>query len=252
MTTHSEPYEKEQFGVVILDTADTEATNSFQKSRTQLADDFLLWYAQRRPLQKGEPGPRHEPHWDSQDASDPEDEAWMWMSGSAEVTNEPHPSKTSKYEVIPNKIENLSTPSSNSARDWKDWGKFDYYYDCDKTLRPTKIRTRKWKFSTPPTLRHVGENHTQKLASRTKARNTIRQTSDISWGDGATTWMTDISGDNSLDLLDNSSNTLQANDFKTLFSDRTWGETQLTEIDPTFKKYRTYQPTLLRWCCTAT
>lgn len=220
-----------------------DAVHNFQTVRP-LADDFDTWYAE-----KALKAACDQETWRNAYPieEDPEEQAWMY-----------EPPKVNKPDLPdfwglepPDQYQNPSDITNDSGNNWEGWSQ---YFDRGKDFTSSKVKSRKWKLSTPPALSYIGEKRTQKLESRTKARKTTLQNYDMFWGDGATICWGDTSANNHPNMLEDSNlnRSLQVSQFKTSYSDRAWSETRLLELDPKFKKYRAYQPTLLRWCCTLT
>jgi hypothetical protein len=130
------------------------------------------------------------------------------------------------------------------------WEDSQHYYQGATENEISKIRTRIWKLSTPPALFLIGHQRSQKAAASTRARETIRSNVSISWTHGPTSWTDDhfLNEDPSLGAPDPSS---RSTGIEISFAEMTWSEICFRE-SRRLKAYRSYKPTLLRWCWTAT
>ena len=130
------------------------------------------------------------------------------------------------------------------------WEGNQHYYQGATENEVSKIRTRIWKLSTPPALSLTGHLRSQKTATITRARETIRSNISISWTHGPTSWADDhfLNEGPSLGTTGQSS---RSPGIEISFAEMTWSEICFRESQR-FKAYQSYKPTLLRWCWTAT
>ena len=173
----------------------------------------------------------------------------VWTNTRVDQTAGPEFSDFDTFD----QAQDLSGDVNGSNLNLEESFQFDIYYDFEKKYLEPKVKARKWKLSTPPTLSNIRGKHQERLASRTAARTTLRPNFDILWVCSTARSVDQLITDDDDQLLTHTPNTPpQADKFETSFSEKTWAEMQLMELDPSFKKYRVYRPSLLRWCCTAT
>ena len=199
------------------------------QSQTELAHNFEIWYAQKKAKAACVQGLR-----------------------TATKLDQPDDAGVSYFDTC-DQDQDHSNDAGNYTPDLEEGYQFHIYYDFDKEHREPKIKTRKWQLSTPPVLANIGGKRQEKLASRTTARKTCQSKSDLSWGDASAMSVDQMVADDDAESWMNDLNSPpSAHGFETSFVDMTWAEIQLFELYPNFSKYKTYQPSLLRWCCTGT
>lgn len=214
---------------ILVDTPDFENSVQDWQSQAKLADNFETWHAQKK----------------ANTLCGQE----VWTDAKVGQTDSP---KFSDLDTL-DQAQDLSDDVNDSNSSLEESCQYDIYYDLEKKYREPKVKAGKWKLSTPPALSNIRGKHQEKLASRTTARTTFRSNFDLLWVPSTAMWVGQLITDDDGQSLTHAPNTpLQAEKFESSFSEKTWAEMQLMELDPSFKKHRAYRPSLLRWCCAAT
>ena len=249
LTTSPWPHDHQETGAAIPEWLETENSNDLEHGRQevrglrqQLAENFEMWYAQKRPTAEC-----NTLCYGSQDFSP----YWMYTA--------PESDKRCKVETLNPDSDKFDEPGSRNTTKpehgadeptfKEDWSQGQ---DLDQDFAPKKIKSRKWKFSTPPPLSGISEKHMKKIESQQPARKMAKRTWSISWGDEAPSWPEAFIADDLSGCADDPRSILKKNEFETIISERTWVETQLLDRYPELKKYHPYAPSLLRRCCTVT
>lgn len=235
MTTVSPEEQEGAFRPIEPHQPDTQALeiapSTPQQSWLQLIDDSEIWYDQKSSKANSGAGSETnqqvlEVQWDESDDFESS-----------------HPA------VAGNDMEETSSTFINLTS-VDHWAENRHCYQWATENEASEARTRIWKLSTPPALSLVDNLRSQKIATSTRARKTIRSNVSISWSDGSTSWENDhsLNEDQNLGTTDQSS---RSPGIEISFAEMTWSEMRLRE-NQKFKAYQSYIPTLLRWCWTAT
>jgi hypothetical protein len=223
------------------------AAHDFRDVQPLLADDFETWYAQKKSKSAHTARGSARDVWPP--AEEPDD---LDQSSVGEILGTIEPSTESSDDERPDHaqcVEESPDVAMYPPDCWVDWSQYRFE---DKDLRQKKIKSRKWKLSTPPALSKMHEKHLQRLESRRPARKTLRHSWNITWDAEGSAWPTMPLEEIGSSSVDGSGQSLETNKFETLYSEISWSERQLWELFPDIKKYKkTYQPSLLRWCCSS-